>query len=249
MGFGLLGLLVLGVSLGGKKASSSSPRASLSSPSRIDENQPAQAPSREIPFPAAQLNIGRESSPVVAERLPKAISTPSSRPAQPAAAASFPDTSSIPAPVANSSSSTLSAAPVVIPVSSSTETATNASAVLSPQSTALSSGSAEALDTAPVWELPPGVKAPAAFYENGTGGNPSSVLANEQIAQSFEEEVTGASTTPEEGTTETSVEVWDTARKRADESYRAFFGDAAYNQRGLQATGDALSSVASSAED
>jgi len=244
----LLGLLVLGVSLGGKKASSPSPIVSVSAPGRINENQPAQATSHEIPFPTAQPNIGRESSPVAAELLPRANSVPSSRPAQPAASASFPKTPSISPAVSNTSVAVPSAAPVVVPVSSSTETATNASAVLSPPSTALSTGSAEALDETPVWELPPGVKAPAAFYENGTGGNPSSLLANEQIAQTFEEEVTGASTTPEEGTTETSAEVWDTARKRADESYRAFFGDAAYNQRGLQATGDALSSVTSPQE-
>lgn len=95
----------------------------------------------------------------------------------------------------------------------------------------------------PVWELPPGVKAPAAFYETGENGNPATMAANEQIAQSFEEEVLSESSSTSEGETETSSGNWNAAVKRADELYRTLFGDAAYNSRGLQSAADAQSSL------
>lgn len=98
----------------------------------------------------------------------------------------------------------------------------------------------------PVWELPPGVKAPAAFYETGENGNPATVAANEQIAQSFEEEVLSESSSTSEGNTETSSGKWNAAVKRADELYRTLFGDAAYNSRGLQSAADAQSSLQTS---
>ncbi len=84
------------------------------------------------------------------------------------------------------------------------------------------------------WELPSGYHAPAAFLQTAENLTPAAVMANEQVAQSFEREIDTTGSVAADGVTEISEDAWARAQSRADELYRSLFGDMAYNSLGVQ---------------
>lgn len=84
-----------------------------------------------------------------------------------------------------------------------------------------------------VIEIPAGEKVPAVFYEAEPKPAPQQKMLD-RIAAEFNETVAN----PPPGVPE--QQVWEDARRRADEQYLKLYGHAAYNARHLQAAREAV---------
>jgi hypothetical protein len=84
-----------------------------------------------------------------------------------------------------------------------------------------------------VIEVPAGEKVPAVFYEAESKPAPQQKMLD-RIAAEFNETVTN----PPPGVPE--QEIWEDARRRADEQYLKLYGHAAYNARHLQSAREAV---------
>jgi DNA-binding transcriptional MocR family regulator len=84
-----------------------------------------------------------------------------------------------------------------------------------------------------VIEVPAGEKVPAVFYETDPKPAPQQKMLD-RIAAEFNETVTN----PPPGVPE--QEIWEDARRRADEQYLKLYGHAAYNARHLQSAREAV---------
>ncbi len=84
-----------------------------------------------------------------------------------------------------------------------------------------------------VIEVPAGEKVPAVFYEVEPKPAPQQKMLD-RIADEFNETVAN----PPPGVPE--QQIWEDARRRADEQYLKLYGHAAYNARHLQAAREAV---------
>ncbi len=84
-----------------------------------------------------------------------------------------------------------------------------------------------------VIEVPAGEKIPVVFYEVESKPAPQQKMLD-RIAAEFNETVTN----PPPGVPE--QEIWEDARRRADEQYLKLYGHAAYNARHLQSAREAV---------
>lgn len=95
-----------------------------------------------------------------------------------------------------------------------------------------------------ILEVSPGVRLPAILMEADEVLSPQAAAIKERIAEEFAQEIRDA-VDPEKSEDPSKPEVapdeFDPAVRRADERYRMFFGDAAYNQRTMQAAKQAVS--------
>ena len=87
-------------------------------------------------------------------------------------------------------------------------------------------------------ELDPGVPVPAALLPaEGESQSPTVAAAQQQIADSFVQEVDNALSQPETANSdEAASEAYYDSLTSANELYRALYGDQAYNNRTMQAT-------------
>jgi hypothetical protein len=87
-------------------------------------------------------------------------------------------------------------------------------------------------------ELDPGVPLPAALLQPDAGSqSPTVAAAQQQIADSFVQEVDNALGQPESPAGAAAVnETYYNSLTRANELYRALYGDQAYNAKTMQAT-------------
>lgn len=87
-------------------------------------------------------------------------------------------------------------------------------------------------------ELDPGVPVPAALLEPEAGSqSPTVAAAQQQIADSFVQQVENALNQPESPAGDAAVnETYYDSLTQANELYRALYGDQAYNQKTMQAT-------------
>ncbi len=92
--------------------------------------------------------------------------------------------------------------------------------------------------SAELLELDPGVPVPAALLEPEEGGQPPTVVAaQQQIADSFVQQVENALSQPESPAGNAAVnESYYDNLTHANELYRALYGDQAHNQKTMQAT-------------
>jgi hypothetical protein len=90
-----------------------------------------------------------------------------------------------------------------------------------------------------VYEVEPGVRAPAALIDDGKPLTPGQAKAIDLVGESFDANVAAATNSSASQSADPQV-VWEAARKTADENFRLFFGDDAYNQKTLQAAQEAL---------
>lgn len=108
--------------------------------------------------------------------------------------------------------------------------------------TSSSAGSALSGAETSILELDPGVPVPAALLPSeGESDSPTVAAAQQQIADTFVQEVDNALSQPETPTSDIAVnDAYYDSLNAADEQYRALYGDAAYNQKTMQATMEAL---------
>lgn len=87
-------------------------------------------------------------------------------------------------------------------------------------------------------ELPADLPLPAVFVAPSSPSPlpPPVAAKQEEIAQVFLDEILSNSNPTEEGDAEISDDSWHSAKASADHLFKILYGDAAYNQRSLQAT-------------
>ncbi|MFM7181162.1 MAG: hypothetical protein ACKO2G_06825 [Verrucomicrobiales bacterium] len=93
-------------------------------------------------------------------------------------------------------------------------------------------------------ELAPGVQLPAILVDETPGRTPQIQEAKENLARSFEKELTEALVSIPAGEEKQLARAYHQARKRSDELYRALFGDAAYNNLGIRKATEAITADA-----
>jgi hypothetical protein len=96
---------------------------------------------------------------------------------------------------------------------------------------------------ASVLEVEPGVPLPAAMLPaDGESASPAVAAAREQIVESFVQEVDNALSQPETANSDSAVNnAYFDSLTVANEQYRALYGEAAYGQKTMQASLEALS--------
>ena len=94
------------------------------------------------------------------------------------------------------------------------------------------------------WELAPGVPVPAALLPaEEESPSPIVVEAQERIADSFVQELQNVLADPLSAPSDAQVnETYFNSLNKANEQYRALYGDAAFNQKTMQATMEAIKS-------
>ena len=94
------------------------------------------------------------------------------------------------------------------------------------------------------WELAPGVPVPAALLPAGEE-SPSPIVAEaqERIADSFVQDLQNVLADPLSAPSDAQVnDTYFNSLNKANEQYRALYGDAAFNQKAMQATMEAIKS-------
>jgi hypothetical protein len=84
-----------------------------------------------------------------------------------------------------------------------------------------------------VWEVDEGLPLPVVLTEDDSESAAPLLNAKESIIQDFEKGIGVASATDSE--VEVHSETWLKEKAKADARYKALYGDAAYNQRAMQA--------------
>lgn len=111
---------------------------------------------------------------------------------------------------------------------------------LPPTAIALNDHSAASNADPGALELDPGVPVPAALLTLQEKLPPTVAAARQQLADSFVQDVNAALNQPGIGNNDAAVgKSYYQSLSRANEQYRALFGDAAYNQEGMRATMEA----------
>ena len=82
-----------------------------------------------------------------------------------------------------------------------------------------------------IWEVDEELPLPLVLAESETNQTTPLRNANESIIQQFETNIGLASNSE----VEVTIETWMDAKAKADALYKILYGDAAYNQRGIQA--------------
>jgi hypothetical protein len=166
--------------------------------------------------PASQAPVASPPTPVTPAKRAQASSPGTSTSAGPAA------TAAIPRAAESSSSGT----------STGTPSSNGNSAAFSGGNPAVSGAEGSVL------EVEPGVPLPAALLPSEEGSqSPTIAAAQQQIADSFVQEVDNALSQPETANSDTTVnDAYYDSLTAANEQYRALFGNAAYNQKTMQAT-------------
>lgn len=96
-----------------------------------------------------------------------------------------------------------------------------------------------------VLELDRGIKVPAAVLDNNEPLAPAQAKAKDLVAAEFAEDIIEAqeqpaANEPSAKRSDISEAAWQEAQRKADERYRAMFGDAAYNRASMQAAQEAM---------
>ena len=111
--------------------------------------------------------------------------------------------------------------------------ATPASTGMIPQTAVSSNGNFAASEPGAI-ELDPGVPAPVALMPSQENQSPIAAAAQQQLADSFVQEVNAALSQP--GTTEAAAsDSYFNALEKSNEQFRALYGNEAYNSVGMQA--------------
>ena len=94
------------------------------------------------------------------------------------------------------------------------------------------------------WELAPGVPVPAALLPAGEERpSPAVAEAKERIADSFVQDLQNVLADPLSAPSDARVsDTYFNSLNNANEQYRALYGDAAFNQKTMQATMEAIKS-------
>lgn len=91
-----------------------------------------------------------------------------------------------------------------------------------------------------ILDLGPGVQLPAIFLDETPGRTPQIQQAKENLARSFEEELTRELEKIPVEDEKATARAYQKARARSDELYRALFGEAAYTRLGINKASEAL---------
>lgn len=127
-----------------------------------------------------------------------------------------------------------------VPQAASTDPDLEPASIITRDTTFVPMNEQPRLSSGPVLlEVTPGIRSPAVLAESDGALSPQATAMKERIAEDFANEVTQAAD-PE--TAEVDPVTFDNARNRADERYRMFFGDAAYNQVTMSAAKRAINS-------
>jgi hypothetical protein len=112
--------------------------------------------------------------------------------------------------------------------------ATPASTGTLPQTAVSSNGNFAASEPGAI-ELDPGVPAPVALMPSQENQSPIAAAAQQQLADSFVQEVNAALCQP--GTTDAAAsDSYFNALDKSNEQFRSLYGNEAYNSAGMQAT-------------
>lgn len=105
------------------------------------------------------------------------------------------------------------------------------------QEQAVSDSQGQGARVAPDISVPSGMKVPAAALDNGDNVTPQQRAELDEILENFSQDV--AAVNPA-APTPSQLETWEAARKKADNSYRVLFGNAAFNALTMDAALEAL---------
>jgi hypothetical protein len=199
-----------------------------------------------VPVGDATLPATHENLPLAAKQprsddSPARLSTPAALAGQvaPTTTKQAQNAPASASPVTPDASNTATAAPM----STSTHPAPSAVALSANPADPVQRNSAN--DSVEV-ELSPGVQVPAVFLDDGEDMTPSQQEAAQNIADNFSREigkaVAGATHAGANPAGPSLDNAWFSAKNRADEQYRALFGNDAYNRKSVEAGIEAVSS-------